>query len=102
MPPTASRRNDPDLLRRCAHLAAIPHLTAVRHAALPTGCPPCQQQGQAWIELWLCLSCGWIACSNSSPEQHAKTHYEETDHPIARALRDGPHQHWCYAHQRAV
>ena len=102
MPSTAARRNDTGGPRRCVHLAAIPHLAAAPHAAVPTACPLCRQHGQAWLELWLCLSCGWVACSDSSPNQHARTHYEETDHPIARALGDGPRQHWCYVHQRAV
>ena len=34
-----------------------------------------------WVGLWLCLSCGWVACSDDSPNQHAKAHYQETDHP---------------------
>ncbi|MEP6463329.1 MAG: UBP-type zinc finger domain-containing protein [Frankiaceae bacterium] len=101
-PTTDSRRPGTGGLRSCAHLAAIPHLAAARHAPVRTACPPCRRHGQAWVELWLCLSCGWVACSDSSPNQHAKAHYEETDHPIARALRDGPHQHWCHAHQRTV
>lgn len=102
MPPAASRRENTGRPRRCDHLAAVPHFAVARHAVVTAVCPPCQQQGQAWAELWLCLSCGWVACSDSSPNQHAKTHYEETDHPIARACRDGPRQQWCYAHQRAV
>jgi len=28
---------------------------------------PCP--GEDWIELWLCLSCGWVACPNDSPNQ---------------------------------
>ena len=43
-------------------------------------------QGTGWVELRLCLSCGWVACSNTSPHQHAKAHYEETDHPVAGPL----------------
>jgi uncharacterized UBP type Zn finger protein len=53
------------------------------------------------VALWLCLSCGWVACSDDSPNQHAKAHYQETDHPVAVSL-DEARQRWCYVHQRTV
>ncbi len=31
----------------------------------------------------------WVACSGDSPDQHAKTRYEETGHPLARRLEPG-------------
>ena len=65
-----------------------------------SGCPDCQRSGDEWVELWLCLSCGWVACSDASPNQHAKAHYEETDHPIAVPLGRG--RRWCHVHRRAV
>src|SRR4051794_19303526 len=49
---------------------------------------------RALVELWLCLSCGWVACSDDSPNQHARAHYQETDHPIA------PYR-WARVHVRA-
>jgi len=36
------------------------------------------------VGLWLCLSCGWVACSDDSPNQHAKSHYQ--DRPSRRRL----------------
>jgi uncharacterized UBP type Zn finger protein len=54
------------------------------------------------VALWLCLSCGWVACSNDSPNQHAKAHYQETDHPVAVSLEQNGRQRWCYIHQRTV
>ena len=65
----------------------------------------------------VCLTCGWVTCSDDSPNQHARAHYEETDHPVAaghRALvrltyfegqdKDaGPalaEQHWATKRQR--
>ena len=67
-----------------------------------TGCQECLAGGDDWTELCLCLSCGWVACSDDSPNRHARAHYEETDHPIAVLLRLGPQPRWCYVHQRAV
>jgi len=50
----------------------------------------------------MCLSCGWVACSDDSPNQHARAHYEETDHPVAVGFPRGSHPRWCYVHHRAV
>jgi uncharacterized UBP type Zn finger protein len=81
----------------CNHVAVVrpvePHSTS---------CEECQKGGDGWVELSLCLSCGWVACSDDSPNQHAKAHYEETDHPVATPLRNGPPTRWCYVHQRTV
>jgi uncharacterized UBP type Zn finger protein len=83
--------------RPCGHVAAAHPVET--HS---TGCLECLAGGDDWTELWLCLSCGWVACSDDSPSRHARAHYEETDHPIAVPLRLGPQAWWCYVHQRAV
>ena len=84
---------------RCEHLHGLPPV-------IPRwdGCRDCQARDDGWVSLLLCLSCGWVACSDDSPGRHARAHYEETDHPVARSLRlgPGPGQCWCYVHQRAV
>lgn len=81
----------------CGHIAVVrpvrPH---------STGCPDCLASGDGWAELWICLSCGWVACSGGSPNRHARAHYEETDHPVAAPLGPGPRHRWCYVHQRSV
>jgi Zn-finger in ubiquitin-hydrolases and other protein len=61
-------------------------------------CPACRAQGGWWNTLVVCLTCGWVACSDDSPSQHAKAHYEETDHPLAA----GSGWRWCYVHRRRV
>ncbi len=66
------------------------------------GCGECQACGAAWLGLVVCLTCGWVACSDDSPKRHALAHYEETDHPLAAGLAPGPGRRWCYVHQRAV
>jgi hypothetical protein len=43
-----------------------------------------------------------VACSDESPSQHAKAHYEETDHPINAAFEPASTRRWCYVHQRVV
>jgi uncharacterized UBP type Zn finger protein len=87
--------NNTGRLRRCAHATAI----AFPVEPFSNGCPACQKQGTGWVDLWLCLSCGWVAC-----DEHAKAHYQQTDHPVAALFLDvdGFRQRWCYVHQRVV
>lgn len=82
---------------RCEHADALGPVTP--HA---TVCRECQVAGTEWVGLMVCLVCGWVACSDDSPLWHAFAHYEETDHPVARALRPGPAWNWCFVHKRAV
>jgi uncharacterized UBP type Zn finger protein len=79
---------------RCGHLDGLTPVTP-----LSNDCPDCQDQP---VRLVVCLTCGWVACSDDSPGRHARAHYEETDHPVAATLTPGPAQRWCYVHQRLV
>jgi uncharacterized UBP type Zn finger protein len=65
-------------------------------------CRDCQSRQDRASSLVVCLTCGWVACSDESPNQHAKSHYEETDHPVAASLVLGAAWRWCYVHQRLV
>jgi uncharacterized UBP type Zn finger protein len=81
----------------CEHLRTT-------HAVAPRSqmCEECAAGGVTWVALRLCLSCGWVACSDDSPGQHAKAHYEETDHAVTAAMAPGPASRWCYVHERAI
>ena len=80
----------------CEHMIALRPVTAYSRA-----CDECADRGLGWAALRLCLNCGWVACSDESPGQHAKAHYEETDHAVTAAIGPGP-RHWCYVHGRIV
>jgi uncharacterized UBP type Zn finger protein len=82
---------------RCEHLDAL-----VPVAPQSSTCRECRAAGEHWAGLVACLTCGWVACSDDSPRRHALAHYEETDHPVVRALQPGPTWRWCYVHRRAV
>ena len=82
---------------RCDH---IDTLGQVQPASV--GCQECLAAGDSWLELWMCLQCGWIACSDQSPNHHARAHYEETDHPVVAAFKPASDWRWCYVHQRIV
>ncbi len=64
----------------------------------------CQECGAMGDEagLLVCLTCGWVACTTEPRQNHARAHYEETDHPIAEPLHSGTGPRWCFADERAV
>jgi uncharacterized UBP type Zn finger protein len=82
---------------RCEHLDAIRPVTVQ-----PGGCGDCEATGDSWVRLFVCLTCGFVACSDDSPQRHALAHYRETDHPIAGLAEPGSTWKWCYVHGRAV
>ena len=81
----------------CEHLQDV-----VPVASQSDHCRECRADGSCWRSLRVCLSCGWVACSDDSPNQHAQAHYQETDHPLNRGLEPGSQRRWCYVHQRLV
>ena len=85
---------------RCEHLDG---LAPVR--PLSADCRDCRDDrtpDRQARSLVVCLTCGWVACSDDSPNQHARAHYEETDHPVAAGLAPGSAWRWCYVHQRLL
>jgi uncharacterized UBP type Zn finger protein len=66
---------------RCEHLDGL-------EPARPRSdeCRDCQDQSDRQAlpaALVVCLTCGWVACSDDSPNHHARAHYQETDHQVA-------------------
>jgi uncharacterized UBP type Zn finger protein len=88
------RRGSP---HRCHHPTGIRVM-----APNSVGCLVCLGRGDDWLDLCLCLSCGWVACSDDSPGHHARDHYEETDHAVAVRLPETRGPRWCYVHRRVV
>jgi uncharacterized UBP type Zn finger protein len=79
---------------RCEHLDGLAPV-----APRSDACRDCPDRQAALV---VCLTCGLVACSDDSPNQHAKAHYEETDHPVAAGLAPGAAWRWCYVHRRLV
>lgn len=82
---------------RCEH---VDGLEPVRPRS--DDCRDCRDRQDRPATLVVCLTCGWVACSDDSPNHHARAHYEETDHPVAAGLQPGTSWRWCYVHQRLV
>ena len=67
------------------------------------GCYDCLAAGEnVWAHLRKCLSCGHVACCDSSPHRHAALHAKEAGHPVMRSFEPGETWRWCYRHDEIV
>ena len=82
----------------CSHLDQIRQVTP--HT--PQGCEDCLAMGSRWVHLRLCLSCGKVACCDSSPNRHATKHAHASGHPIAQSFEPDEDWRWCYVDQMEV
>jgi uncharacterized UBP type Zn finger protein len=82
----------------CSHLDQIQKVKP----RTPEGCEDCLAIGSGWVHLRLCLTCGKVACCDSSPNRHASRHAQSTQHPIARSFEPGEDWRWCYLDQMEV
>ena len=74
----------------------------------PSADPPVDSQGACqdcvaegvdhWAHLRKCLTCGHVACCDSSPRKHATAHFKSTGHPVMRSAEPGETWRWCYVH----
>ena len=81
------------------------HLDQVTVRELPAevdGCEDCLRMGGKWLHLRICLSCGHVACCDSSPNRHATAHSRSASHPIVRSLEPGEDWSWCYVDEVAL
>ena len=66
-------------------------------------CTDCEAIGaNVWAHLRICLSCGHVACCDSSPHRHATQHHADTGHAVMRSFEPGETWRWCYEDQRIV
>ena len=79
------------MAKKCKHLDQIRFTSASKHV-----CEDCVKIGDTWVHLRLCLSCGHVACCDSSKNKHATKHFHSTDHPLVRSIEPGENWIWCY------
>jgi hypothetical protein len=60
------------------------------------GCEECLATGGRWVHLRICRSCGHVGCCDSSPNKHARKHFETTHHPIMQSFEPGEDWMWCF------
>ena len=76
----------------CSHTGEIQEV----EPSSAVGCSECLKTGDRWVHLRLCLSCGEVACCDSSPNRHASKHAAAASHPIAASFEPGEDWAWCY------
>jgi CPA1 family monovalent cation:H+ antiporter len=77
----------------CEHLEQAPIAQKPDH---PGECRECIEEGLRWVHLRMCLTCGHVACCDSSPGTHADKHFAATEHPVMRSVEPGEAWRWCY------
>jgi hypothetical protein len=95
---TAGHREMNVMVTRCTHLDQI-HDVEPR---TPDGCEDCLRIGSRWVHLRMCLTCGKVACCDSSPHQHATAHHAHSRHPIVRSFEPGEDWRWCYVDRMEI
>ncbi|MDX6299172.1 MAG: monovalent cation/hydrogen antiporter [Nocardioidaceae bacterium] len=82
----------------CEHLEGAPRDV---ESAVEGECEDCVRDGfTSWVHLRKCLTCGHIACCDSSPRRHATAHYEDRQHPVMRSAEPGEEWRWCFVDSR--
>lgn len=76
----------------CEHLRAAPTIV---QPLTPEGCSDCLEEGTEWVHLRLCLTCGKVACCDSSPRNHMTHHQRVENHPVMRSFEPGEAWRWC-------
>lgn len=59
-------------------------------------CEECIKIDSDWVHLRTCQTCGVTLCCDSSPNQHATKHFQETNHPVIFSAEPGEKWFWCY------
>ena len=59
------------------------------------GCEECLRDGEHWLDLRICLTCGHVGSCDDSPNRDATAHHHATSHPIIRSLESGADWCWC-------
>jgi CPA1 family monovalent cation:H+ antiporter len=83
----------------CQHVAELPPEPA---PSTLDGCEDCLAAGTSWVHLRECLTCGKIACCDSSPQRHASKHAGTSTHPVIRSFEPGEEWRWCFVDQAIV
>jgi uncharacterized UBP type Zn finger protein len=85
----------------CQHVDDLPADDVAPTTA--EGCADCIALGEvAWVHLRLCLTCGHVACCDSSPHKHATAHHQASGHPVIRSFEPGETWRWCYVDELLV
>jgi len=76
---------------------ACAHLDQIRVTRTDVDvCPDCVELDDDWVELRMCLFCGYVGCCDDSRNHHATGHFENSGHAIIRSIEPGGDWRYCY------
>lgn len=78
----------------CTHTDMIEYDRPDEDAKEGAVCEDCAKIGGRWVHLRMCLTCGHVGCCDSSPNRHARAHYEAERHPLITSYE--PRERWRY------
>lgn len=81
----------------CMHLDQIACDMPTEDAKRGAVCPECVAKGAQWVHLRMCLTCGHIGCCDSSPNRHARGHWEASGHALITSFEPRERWSWCFA-----
>lgn len=85
-----------NLTNPCAHAAQTTIRGTVHRDTANLVCDECVKTGNWWVHLRVCLTCGVVACCDSSPARHATDHFNKTGHPMCASVEPGENWAFCY------
>ncbi|MCY7357945.1 MAG: UBP-type zinc finger domain-containing protein [Rudanella sp.] len=56
--------------------------------------------GDSWVHLRTCQACGTTLCCDSSSNQHATKHLQESGHIVVASAKPGECWLWCYVDEQ--
>ncbi|MER5796013.1 UBP-type zinc finger domain-containing protein [Streptomyces sp. NPDC001980] len=62
-----------------------------------TGCAECDAEGNWWLHLRRCASCGHIGCCDDSLSKHATAHAKASGHSVIQSFEPGETWFWNYS-----
>ncbi|MBW4491032.1 MAG: UBP-type zinc finger domain-containing protein [Trichocoleus desertorum ATA4-8-CV12] len=81
----------------CQHLNGITLENLIPKANYPMfRCEECIRINDRWVHLRICQTCGKMLCCDSSKNQHARRHYEESGHEVISSAELGEQWLWCF------
>jgi monovalent cation/hydrogen antiporter len=100
----ADLRSDGVVSGRVGTISACEHLQQAPHdvdSSVDGACEDCVEEGlTSWVHLRRCLTCGHMACCDSSPRRHASAHFGRVGHPVMRSAEPGEDWRWCFVDNR--
>jgi len=107
---TADQRGEPAidtekeyLYQSKADESVCGHLDQIR-PVFPSaaGCEECIADGDDWVHLRMCLTCGHVGCCDTSKNKHATAHFREAGHPLMTSMEPGEDWGWCFVDEEYI